>query len=72
MSLWKNLKEAFTKSAKESTVQSITRKGLDMEALKEIAKINEKYIEIVLKDGTMIKIWRDGDRQDIKPDPTIW
>jgi hypothetical protein len=72
MSLWKAFKEAIEKNRKEKEIRDLTYKGLDMDSLKKVAEMNEKYIEIYLKDGTIIKIWREQDRPQFQPDPRIW
>jgi hypothetical protein len=72
MGLWKAFKEALDRDKARKQIASLTYKGLDMEALKEVAKLHEKYIEIVLRDGTLIKIWSAQDLPNLRPDPTIW
>jgi hypothetical protein len=72
MGLFKAIREALGNQAKAKKVQELTHKGLDMEALREVAKLHEKYIEVQLKDGTLIKIWSNENRPEAGPDPRIW
>jgi hypothetical protein len=72
MGFFRAIGEALASQAKAKKVQELTHKGLDMEALREVAKLHEKYIEVQLKDGTLIKIWSNEARTDAGPDPRIW
>lgn len=43
-----------------------------MDALKQIAKLNEKYIEVMLPDGGYIRIWREADYVRERPPAEVW
>ena len=58
---WKKFLEELRLQKK---VETLTYKGLDMEALKQIATIHEKYIKVILPDRTIIEIWKENKTDD--------
>jgi hypothetical protein len=59
MKWFKNLFFFFRNRSK---LNSLKADGLTLDNLKEIARINEKYIEVKLPDGAYIRIWPYGDK----------
>ena len=46
-----------------SKLNKLKSDGLTLDNLREIAKINEKYIEVTLPDGALVRIWPYGDKK---------
>ena len=59
MKWFKNL-FLFLKQKKK--VNRLQIDGLTLDSLRDIAKINEKYIEVKLPDGAYIRIWPYDDK----------
>jgi glutamyl/glutaminyl-tRNA synthetase len=59
----KALRAAWKKFVEERAItkqmRTLTAEGLDMEALKRLASVNEKYIKVTLPDRTTVEIWRE-------------
>ena len=66
------IKDVCAKRKAEKLALGLTHQGLDMDALKSIASLNEKYIKIRLRDGTLIEVWRDSDVKKDEPDRRYW
>lgn len=72
MNLFKAIREAWRLTRRQKQLEKLTSQGLDMDALKQIAKLNEKYIEVMLPDGGYIRIWREADYVRERPPAEVW